>query len=63
MTDGSGVNHMEYDWYDADRLGDDAWTVGFFVCGSMLMETSLTGFQEFFCLLYAVRMNEMYLPE
>lgn len=43
MTDGSGVNHMEYDWDDADRLGDDAWTVGFFVCGSMLMETSLTG--------------------
>lgn len=31
MTDGSGRNHMEYDYLDADRLGDDAWIVcGFF---------------------------------
>lgn len=25
MTDGSGDNHMEYDYSNADRLGDDAW--------------------------------------
>lgn len=31
MTDGSGNNHMEYDYSNADRLGDDAWIVcGFF---------------------------------
>ena len=31
MTDGSGDNHMEYDYSNADRLGDDAWIgCGFF---------------------------------
>ena len=30
MTDGSGINHMEYDEVKADRLGNDAWIVGFF---------------------------------
>jgi len=24
---------------NADRLGDDAWTVGFFICGSWRMKT------------------------
>ena len=33
MTDGSGKNHMEYDYSNADRLGDDAWIGAVFFMG------------------------------
>lgn len=42
MTDGSGDNHMEYDYSNADRLGDDVWIGCGFFYGKFSVKNALS---------------------
>ena len=47
MTDGSGMNHMEYDCMNADRLGNDAWIGAVFFIGKTRMPMKKTADTEY----------------